>query len=77
MPTLLFQYLQEYDESARDVTMKIMELDYMVKLKLDTLSNEGIEQLIRSHFQSIITQNDSISPDLIEEITMQSQGFKF
>ena len=51
-----------------------MELDYSVKLQLGTLKYHVIEELIRSHMQSRISKNDSISPDLIEEIKIQSQG---
>ena len=54
-----------------------MELNHSIKIQIGAFSNREIEELIRSHVHKNLSDGDIISPDLIEEIKVQSQGIKF
>ena len=52
-----------------------MNLHYSVNINVGTLSNHGIEELIRIHVRSKLSIEYAVSPTLVEEIKSQSQGF--
>ena len=65
---------QEYDPILKEYITKIMKLHHSVNINLGTLSNNGIEELIRICVRSKLSNEISISPALVEEIKSQSQG---